>query len=315
MQLALHSVGYAGVWPGQVSLTLEEFIPHAATLGYQGVMLVAKRPHLSPLDYPTDAQEKRRQLRELMESQGLRVVCLAAYTDFTAGFDHPDIPTWEHQAIYIAQLAELARDLHCGIIRVFTGYERRDLSHTSAWHRTVAALRICAQQVERYGVTLAVQNHHDVAVHYESLYQLLSDINHPNCQAAFDAWAPSLQGLRGDLLASAVRRLAPLIVHTTVADYAPLARFRYRPDLVNYIPEPPSMMGVPVGEGVIDYPVFFETLAECGYKGAVAYEMCSALRHGGSLENLDLYARQFLSYMRRFENVFRSGTVEPAITG
>ena len=27
MQLALHSVSYAGVWPGQERLTLEEFIP------------------------------------------------------------------------------------------------------------------------------------------------------------------------------------------------------------------------------------------------------------------------------------------------
>ena len=50
-QLSLHSVSYAGVWRGQARLTLEEFVPRAAALGYRSVMLVGKRPHLSLLDY------------------------------------------------------------------------------------------------------------------------------------------------------------------------------------------------------------------------------------------------------------------------
>ena len=48
----LHSVSYAGVWPGQARLTLEAFVDKAADLGFRGVMLMAKRPHLSVLDWP-----------------------------------------------------------------------------------------------------------------------------------------------------------------------------------------------------------------------------------------------------------------------
>jgi len=33
MRLALHSVSYAGVWPGQARLTLEEFVPRQRTWG------------------------------------------------------------------------------------------------------------------------------------------------------------------------------------------------------------------------------------------------------------------------------------------
>ncbi len=41
----LHSVSYSGSW-GQVCLSIDRFIDKAADLGFRGVMLKAKRPHL-----------------------------------------------------------------------------------------------------------------------------------------------------------------------------------------------------------------------------------------------------------------------------
>ena len=49
-ELLLHSVSYAGLW-GQHFLSVDAFIDKAAELGYSGVMLMAKRPHISVLDY------------------------------------------------------------------------------------------------------------------------------------------------------------------------------------------------------------------------------------------------------------------------
>jgi len=43
--LLLHSVSYAGFW-GQAALSLDQFIDKAAELGYDGVMLMAKRPQI-----------------------------------------------------------------------------------------------------------------------------------------------------------------------------------------------------------------------------------------------------------------------------
>jgi sugar phosphate isomerase/epimerase len=140
-----------------------------------------------------------------------------------------------------------------------------------------------------------VQNHHDTACHYESLFDLLAEINEPNCQAMFDAWSPALHG--SDLVA-AVKKMAPYIVHTTVADYVRRRRFSYVPQLVNYARETDAIRAVPMGEGFIDYRGFFAALKEAGYQGYVAYEMCSPLRGGGSEANLDRCAKQFLEYMR-----------------
>ena len=46
----LHSVSYSGSW-GQAQLSVEDFINRAADFGYSGVMLMAKRPQVSVLDY------------------------------------------------------------------------------------------------------------------------------------------------------------------------------------------------------------------------------------------------------------------------
>ncbi len=297
MQLALHSVSYAGVWPGQERLTLESFLARAAALGFSGVMLVAKRPHLSLLDYPSHQPEKRESVRGLLAEHGLSVHSLAGYNDFTVGPERPDVPFWEHQIVYIAELAALARDLDCPAIRIFTGYERDGVSYDAGWTSVVTGLREAARLAADFGVVLTVQNHHDIAVDYESMYQLLSEVDHPNCRAAFDAWSPAVQGLHGDELAAAVRRMAPFMAYTTVADYVALPRYRYEPALVNYVEETPRMLGVPLGEGLIDYATFFDTLVATGYTGTVAYEMCSSLRDGGKLDSLDAYARQFQDYM------------------
>ena len=88
MKTALHSVSYAGVWPGQAKLSLEQFLHHAQELGFEAVMLMAKRPHLSLLDYEPEA---RKRLHQLLDALGLKVACLAGYTDFCMGGDRLDI--------------------------------------------------------------------------------------------------------------------------------------------------------------------------------------------------------------------------------
>jgi sugar phosphate isomerase/epimerase len=291
MKTALHSVSYAGVWPGQVCLGLEAIIEKARRFGFDGLMLMAKRPHASPLDL--DAP-RRKELRALLEDAGLSLACLAAYNDFTAGAERPDVPLLEAQIVYIEQLARLAADLGGNLVRVFTGYEHPALSHSQSWQRCVAGLKDAARRAADSGVTLAVQNHHDIANHHDALLELLSEIDEPNCQAAFDAWAPALQGAD---LAEAVRKLGSRIVHTTVADYVRRPRFRYESSLVNFLPQPPAVSAVPMGQGIVNYPAFFKALSEVGYNGFAAYEMCSPLRGGGSEDNLDRCARRFLEYM------------------
>jgi sugar phosphate isomerase/epimerase len=290
MKTALHSVSYAGLW-GQAFLPLEDFLSHARQLGFSAVMLMAKRPHLSVLDCD-DAQRKK--LREHLRRLDLKIACLAGYTDFTLGAERPDIPNREMQLLYVRELCRLARDLDCPFVRVFTGYHHPSLTVEQNWNTCIASLKEAARIAATLDVTLGVQNHHDTGVHFESIFDLLQEVGDPHCQAMFDAWAPALQGCD---LTAAVKKMAPYIVHTTVADYVRRPRYRYEPQLVNYVPETDAIRAVPMGDGFIDYRKFFQALQETKYQGYVAYEMCSPLRGGGSQGNLDLCARRFLDFM------------------
>ena len=287
----LHSISYGGTW-GQAHLTLDDFIDKAAGLGFQGVMLAAKRPHLSILDY---GPRERDRLRARIERHRIGHVCVAAYNNFTADWEHGDVPHREIQVHYLAELARLTRDLGGNLLRVFTGYEHPAAGYIPQWNAVAGALKELSRRAAEFDVTIGVQNHHDLAAGFESQYDLIQAVAEPNCKALFDAWAPALHG--ADLIAAA-RKMAPVTAHTTIADYQKRPRFQYEPAIVNYRALDPYVQAVPMGEGFIDYREFLRTLAENGFEGTVAYEMCSPLEGGGSMENLDRCARRFLDYLQ-----------------
>jgi sugar phosphate isomerase/epimerase len=204
----LHSVSYSGSW-GQAALSVEQFVDRAADLGFDGVMLMAKRPHLSVLDWDAKA---RAQLRKQLEHRKIERVCVAGYNNFTADLEHSEVP-------------------------------------------------------------------------------------------------------HGENLVAAAQKLAPLTVQTTVANYQRRPRYHYNPALVNYSEQMPYVQAVPIEEGFIDYAQFLTTLVAGGFQGAVAYEMCSPLLEGGSLEVLDRYARLFAEFLKRFNGDLNSRrmSVAPAL--
>jgi sugar phosphate isomerase/epimerase len=293
VRLALHSISYAGLW-GQARLPLDAILDKAAGQGYQGVMVVGKRPHGSPGELGAEA---RRRLRDGLERRGLRLAAIAGYTDFCGGSDHLGIPMREMQVLYVTELARLARDLGGDLVRIFTGYGRPDVPYDTQWAWCVEAVKESARRAAEFGVTVGVQNHHDLAVHPDSLLDFLRDVGEPNCRLCFDAWSPALLGC--DLRATA-RKMAPHAALTTVADYVRRERYAYDPALVNYERQTDALRAVPLGEGFIDYVGFLEGLLEGGYPadGWAAYEMCSVLEGGGGETNLDRCGGRFVEWMK-----------------
>ena len=296
----LHSVSYAGLW-GQAYLPLDQFIDKAADLGYEGVMLMAKRPHLSVLDCGAN---ERTALRKHLEKRKLHDLCIAGYNNFTGDMEHGDIPHREIQIHYITELARLAHDLGGDLVRIFTAYENPAAGYSAQWNLVVAALKECARRASEFGVTIGVQNHHDIGVGYESQYDLIQAVGEPNCKALFDAWAPALHG---EDIEAAARKLGPVTAHTTIAAYQKRPRYHYDSAVVNYTALTPYVQAVPIDEGFIDYRKFLGALRTAGFRGSVAYEMCSPLLGGGSMENLDRYATRFLQFIHDFRQ--RAGSL------
>src|SRR5260370_8689186 len=100
---ALHSVSYAGLW-GQARLSLESFLERAHSLGFEAIMLMAKKPHLSVLD----GDAVRQRLRAQLEKLGLNVACLSGYNDFGMSGERPASPPTGMQIPFIPKLSRTA---------------------------------------------------------------------------------------------------------------------------------------------------------------------------------------------------------------
>ena len=287
----LFSVSYAGFW-GQARLGLTEFIAHAARLGYSRVMLAGKRPHLSPLDV---REESLAALRDALQTAGVTCDVVAGYTNLASG-PATEVPLVEMQIAYVESLARLASQLGARFVRIFTAYPADDAQPAILWPRVVSAIREMCDRAAPLGVTVAIQNHHDLALPTDALLDLVAEIGRPNCRLGFDAWSLAL---RGEPLYESARKAAPLTAITTNADYVRIPRYRYRPELVNYERlTPDEVRAVRFGTGFIDFRSFFKGLLDGGFDGPAAYEMCSPIRGGGSLENLDECARAYLEWLR-----------------
>lgn len=292
MTPCLFSISYAGFW-GQSVLKLTDFIPHAAKLGYESVMIAGKRPHLSPLD----AAEQIEPLKAALNAAKIRCDVLGAYTNLAQPVGVGcEVPQLEFQIAYVESLARIASQLGTKIIRIFGAYEIEGQDMQAQWNRCVSAVREMCDRAAAHGVTVALQNHHDIGLHTEALLEMLADIDRPNCKLGYDAWSPAL---RGENVYESAKLAAPHTVITTNADYIKVPRHRYRPELVNYERQDVDWVrAVPFGTGFIDYAAFFSGLKDGGFDGIATFEMCSPLRGGGSLENLDTCATTYLSWMK-----------------
>lgn len=292
MKSCLFTVSFAGFW-GQDRLDLEQSIAKTAELGYEGVEIMGKRPHLSVLDY---SLEDCQRIGDLIEKHQLKVAAVAGYTNFTGGMDSPEVPFVEMQVDYVDQLAQRAALLGGDLVRIFSSYERDDVPFARQWQVTIDAIRQCADRAAIHGVKIGIQNHHDIGVDTRALEQLLVEVDRSNVVAMFDCWSIHL---RGADLAADVNRMASKIGFTTVADYVMIPRYRYDQQMVNYLAHDPAFVrAVPMGEGELDYTTFFAALKQVGYDGWVCYEMCSPVRDGGDMATLERYARTFLEYMK-----------------
>ena len=291
MKLGLFSISYAGLW-GQAAIDLCQFIHKARLLGYDTVMLAGKRPQLSVLDANASQVDA---LRNALSEAGVTCSVVAAYNDLGAK-SGAEVPLVEMQILYVESLCRIASKLGANVVRLFTSYLGDGVFSQSSWQRAVVTFREIADRAAAHGVTVAIQNHHDLAVDTLSLLEMLDEIGRPNCKLGFDAWSPAL---RGEDLYQSAKLAAPHTAITTNADYIRLPQFCYRPELINYERVFPDLVrAVPFGAGCIDYGAFFKGLKEGGFDGIASYEMCSPIRGGGSLENLDEYARSYISWMR-----------------
>jgi sugar phosphate isomerase/epimerase len=136
---------------------------------------MAKRPHLSIVD---THEETLHVLKAELKQQGIRCIGLACYNDILLKAP-AEVPIIEMQLAYLESAARITAELGGSLIRVFTGYWGGEPSYGKARERILDFLGETGRRAARYGITVAVQNHHDFGVDTLSIAAILDDIGLP----------------------------------------------------------------------------------------------------------------------------------------
>lgn len=303
MKVALHTISYAGFW-GQATLPAEKIIEKAKRFGYDGVEIVAKRPHAAPLEWTSDVCKRH---RDLLERGGLECSAVAGYTDFT----NPGAEFRDKELLYLREAIRMTKDLGCRILRVFAGGMgalREGVNGRVAREKAIEHLKAGVPWAAEAGVVLALQNHPPVTNSPEDVLEILEAVDSPSLQATIDATL--FPDISPDALVAGVKLVGKRIVHTHTSDY------RLRPS--NPVPMPGGHVRTwatrytALGDGDIDYAAFVRALHEVGFTGALSYEMCSFLPGGGSEANLDRIGERAAKTSRDWIAAAERGAAKPA---
>jgi sugar phosphate isomerase/epimerase len=232
--------------PADQSWTVWDFLDRAHQLGVAGVSLEA-------CYLPTDAAFLGR-LRDRLDALGLHRVW---------AWGHPRglcSGTNAEAAADLRKHLDVARALGADVMRIVGGSRHtRPASWTEHRDRLVAMLRPLAEAAAENGVTLALENHTDLAT--DELLEILAAVNLPALGVCLDT-GNQLRVFE-DPLASA-ERLAPFTRATHVKDVGVLPgnprEFQFWPS-------------VPLGRGLVDPARVVAILRGAGYRGLLAIEI------------------------------------------
>ncbi len=200
-KVGLYSITYLGVWYKGNALTLDEMIPKARELGFDGMEIDGKRPHGNPLDMPTS---RCKEIKAKADDEGLEIYAVSANNDFSS-------PVPEHrecQILYLRELIRMTSDLGVKPLRVFLGWPGVTLhpeggSYDIArgiwknahlmfdpeqiWDWCREGIIESAKYAGEFGVTLALQNHRPVINDWKDVMRMIKEVDSPNLKACLDA--------------------------------------------------------------------------------------------------------------------------------
>jgi sugar phosphate isomerase/epimerase len=159
-----------------------------------------------------------RKVKRACVERGLGIACLGVSNDFGR-------PPEEQEAVRqrVRQGIEAARFLGAQLLRLFAGSVWAGRAREAVWARAVAGLRQAAEEAERAGVVVGLQNHNhgNVAATGEDVARLLREVGHPWCRHVLDTGqylgSPGASGATPDDPArydayGSIARTAPLAV-------------------------------------------------------------------------------------------------------
>lgn len=314
IKIGLYSISYGGTYYKGKALSFEETAKRAKQYGYEGVELDNKRPMGNPMDL---SKSRRDEMRRVVADLGLELPCVAANNDFSS----PIPEQRESQMVMVRETVRLAADLGAKIVRIHAAWPgvpihegvgtydfvrpndapngisayslQSQYPYTTwldRWRFAQDCIAETAKMGEEFGVVMALQNHTPVIRSWRDVYDIVQVINSPWLKICLDL--PIMEKRTDkEYVANAVRTVGDLLVYSHFGG-------EYARDANGVVKGKPVKM---FDDVLPDYEHYLGLLAEIGYQGYFAYELCHPLvkrdrsYHGIEYvhENVEL-AQQFI---------------------
>jgi sugar phosphate isomerase/epimerase len=285
-KVGLYSITFLGVWYKGNALTLDEMIPKAKELGFDGIEIDGKRPHGNPLDM---SSARCKEIKVKANDQGLEMYAVSANNDFSS-------PIPEHrecQILYLRELMRMTSDLGVKPLRVFLGWPGVTLhpdggsydiargiwknTHLmfepeQVWDWCREGLIESAKYAGEFGVTLALQNHRPVVNDWRDMMRMIKEVDSPNLKACLDA--PIMDDKSPENMMEAAQAVKGLQILTHFGgEFGKNAKGQVIDIQENHL----SASGNPEKKVEVYYPSFIKAMNSIGYDGWYSYELSHPL--------------------------------------
>ncbi len=241
-----------------VKFSLFDAVEKIAELGFQGIEIMADRPHLYPPDFD---REKTVHLLKVIKENGLNISNLNSFTLFAVGNTY--LPSWiepteQRRQIRIdhtLQSLKFASLLGCPNISTAPGGPVKGMSRKEAKTIFYGGLEKAIPLAEALGVRILIEPEPTLLIENSRQFrEFIRDLRSPAVGLNFDIGHFFCVG---EDPALAFQELFPWVGHIHLDDIGP-SRIHH-----HLIP----------GDGAIDLPEVFEAIAKMNYRGDMSLEL------------------------------------------
>jgi sugar phosphate isomerase/epimerase len=235
----------------------------AADIGYGGLELMGRAPHLPP----DTTVERAEEIRSILDANGLDVPCLATYT---GGYVDRSAAEREAALEELESVLRLTDALDCSLVRHTAGGPPVREATASAWEEAVTWLRRAADRAADHDATLALEIHANRLCESAAAgLELCDRVGRENVGLIHDAGNMAIAG--HDWGPETVRALGDRLVHVHLKNMCAVGpaddAIRYDgPDGARHFRH------AHLDAGVVDAAAVLGTLDEVGYDGHVTLE-------------------------------------------
>ncbi len=198
--------------------------------------------------------EGRRVVVDKVKAQGLRIVSVGGYSDFTIS----DPEAVQGKLERLRWYCQLALDLGAGILRVMAGNPRPGLSETEMIDNIIAGFKAAVEVAEEYGVIFALENHGTLINDLDVMLKIVESVGSPYFRVTLDTGNYCWAGKSLEEAYVFFEKMAPYTANVHLKDFV--------------VQLDRSVKFVPLGDGELDLKRVLDILRGVGYQGTLLCE-------------------------------------------